>query len=72
MWKYLTILVIKNANYYNPLLCMYQKSKWYKELKCPETEGSVGMSVHLQSLQEATFPENILAIYFTSMPSNTT
>lgn len=47
MWKYLNILVIKNENYYNLLLCMYQKGKWYKELKCPETEGSVEMSVHL-------------------------
>lgn len=51
---------------------MYQKKQMVQRIKVPETEGSVGMSVHLQSLQEATFPENILAIYFTSMPSNTT
>lgn len=48
------------------------KKQMVQRIKVPETEGSVGMSVHLQSLQEATFPENILAIYFTSMPSNTT
>lgn len=58
------MLVINNANYYNIFLFMYQKSKWYKEVKCPGTEGSVEMNTLFQNQQECKLSQSFWKIFW--------
>ena len=63
----MNILVIKNANYYNIFLFMYQRGKWHKELKCPGTEGSVEMNILLQSQQDCKLSQPSWKTYWQYM-----
>lgn len=45
---------------YIPFMC--QKSKWYKEVKCPGTEGSVEMNILFQNQQECKLSQSFWKI----------
>lgn len=47
---------------YIPL--MYQKSKWYKEVGCPGTEGSVEMNILFPNQQECKLSQSFWKIFW--------